>query len=186
MASSINSLEWWDSYFEAQWEQNHGREQTRHFWTSRAPRSIKHEPPTRDTDSFGRRTDRSTRTMPCSSRRAVWRTSPTRSQWRPVMCSTRDICISCWSLSKNRDRCSVARSAVHGRLFSGSDRAVPQALADGVSAAAAFLGRAAVHRVLWEVGLRVVSTGLEAGPRRRDIKWSLGSLIFAFYERPLL
>src|SRR5262245_6264002 len=31
MAAPINSLEWWDSYFEAQWEQNHGREQTRHF-----------------------------------------------------------------------------------------------------------------------------------------------------------
>jgi Methyltransferase domain len=31
MAAPINSLEWWDSYFEAQWEHNHGREQTRHF-----------------------------------------------------------------------------------------------------------------------------------------------------------
>jgi hypothetical protein len=33
MAAPINSLEWWDSYFEAQWEHNHGREQTRHFMT---------------------------------------------------------------------------------------------------------------------------------------------------------
>jgi trans-aconitate methyltransferase len=31
MASPINSLDWWNSYFETQWEQNQGREQTRHF-----------------------------------------------------------------------------------------------------------------------------------------------------------
>ena len=31
MASPVNSLEWWNCYFETQWEQNQGREQTRHF-----------------------------------------------------------------------------------------------------------------------------------------------------------
>ena len=31
MASPINSLEWWNDYFQAQWEQNDGRAQTRHF-----------------------------------------------------------------------------------------------------------------------------------------------------------
>lgn len=31
MASPINSLEWWNKFFEKQWEDNRGREQTRHF-----------------------------------------------------------------------------------------------------------------------------------------------------------
>src|SRR5947209_6906568 len=58
---------------------------------------------------------------------------------------------------------SVARSAVHGQFLPGSNRAVPQALSYGVSAAAAFLGCAAVDRVLCESGLRLLIAGLEKG-----------------------
>jgi len=54
MAAPINSRGWWNCYFESQWEDNHGREQTRHFisllvnylpskehqWISRERRSV--------------------------------------------------------------------------------------------------------------------------------------------------
>jgi trans-aconitate methyltransferase len=40
----INSLAWWEDYFESKWEANHGREQTRHFMermTGALPASVR-------------------------------------------------------------------------------------------------------------------------------------------------